>query len=68
MDREEGGRADIYGRREKQRGSARRAFPDQAGAKPWGCDTTTEITQSKADEFRRKQIEHEEKKREAEKG
>jgi hypothetical protein len=44
VDREEGGRAGIYGRREKQRGSARRTLPHRAGAKPGGSDRTTEIT------------------------
>jgi hypothetical protein len=39
-----GGRAGIYGRREKRRGSAARAFPDRATAKPGGADRTTEIT------------------------
>jgi hypothetical protein len=43
-DGEEGGRAGIYGRREKQRGSAARAFPDRAAVKPGGADRTTEIT------------------------
>jgi hypothetical protein len=32
----ERGRAGIYGRREKRRGSAARAFPDRAAAKPRG--------------------------------
>jgi hypothetical protein len=40
----EGGRAGIYGRREKRRGSAARAFPDRAAAKLGGADRTTEIT------------------------
>ena len=44
MDGEEGGRAGIYGRREKRRGSAARAFPDRAAAKPGGANRTTEIT------------------------
>jgi hypothetical protein len=39
-----GGRAGIYGRREKRRGSAARAFPDQGAAKLGGADRTTEIT------------------------
>jgi hypothetical protein len=43
MDGEEGGRAGIYGRREKRRGSARCAFPDRAAAKPGGADRRTEI-------------------------
>jgi hypothetical protein len=38
--REEGG---IYGRREKQRGSCTRAFPDRAAAQPGGSNITTEI-------------------------
>jgi hypothetical protein len=43
MDGEEGGRAGIYGRREMQRGSTTRAFPDRVAAKPEGADTATEI-------------------------
>ena len=43
-DGEEGGRASIYSRREKQRGSAAHAFPDRAAAKLGGADCTTEIT------------------------
>jgi hypothetical protein len=39
-----GGRAGIYGRREKRRGSAARAFPNRAAAKLGGADRTTEIT------------------------
>jgi hypothetical protein len=39
-----GGRAGIYGRREKRRGSAARAFPNRAAAKLKGADRTTEIT------------------------
>jgi hypothetical protein len=38
------GKVGIYGCREKQRGSATRAFPDRAGAKPGGSNTTTQIT------------------------
>jgi hypothetical protein len=47
MDREEGGKAGIYGRREKRRGSATHAFPDRAAAKPGGSNRTTEITNEK---------------------
>jgi hypothetical protein len=43
-DSEEGGRAGIYGRREKRRGSAAHTVPDRAAAKPGGADRTTEIT------------------------
>jgi hypothetical protein len=39
-----GGRAGIYGRQEKRRGSAARAFPDWAAAKLGGANRTTEIT------------------------
>ena len=46
-DGEEGGRAGIYGRREKQRGSAARAFPNRAAAKLGGADRTTDITKAK---------------------
>jgi hypothetical protein len=44
VDGEEGGKAGIYSRREKRRGSATRAFPDRAAAKPRGSNRTTEIT------------------------
>jgi hypothetical protein len=42
-----GGRAGIYVVEEKRRGSALRAFPDRAAAKPGGADRTTEITINK---------------------
>jgi hypothetical protein len=44
LDGEEERRAGIYGRREKRRGSAVHAFPDQAAAKLKGVNRTTEIT------------------------
>jgi hypothetical protein len=43
-DGEEGGGQVFMVVEEKRRGSAARAFPNQAAAKPGGADRTTEIT------------------------
>ena len=46
-DGEEGGGQVFIVVEEKRRGSATRAFPDQASAKPGGSNRTTEITKSR---------------------